>query len=400
MNNRNPMMNNRNPMMNNRNPMMNNRNPMMNNIIPNDEMMVFINGDTLNQDKNIFSSIFRDIFPKKVVKKDEPIKSLVFDENKEYNILENKMETLDDLIKLGKLYNDKSEDNYSFDIKSLYNLVEPMEELNNLIGLEKVKKSITEFIIYNIQRLEDQKTEMYHTVIQGPPGVGKTELGKILCKIYNKLGIINNDKFKIVKRSDLIGKYLGHTAVQTQKVIDECEGGVLFIDEAYSLGNEEGKDSYSKECIDTLNQNLSEKKFICIIAGYKDSLEKCFFSLNEGLNRRFSFRYTIDGYSPLELSHIFIKKAKDINYNIDDKMFKDNKLEKFFKENKDNFKNYGGDMETLLLNCKITHSNRIFGKHPKYRKKINKDDIYNGFKRFLLHRKIDKNDRYKYDMYT
>ena len=80
-------------------------------------------------------------------------------------------------------------------------------------------------------------------------------------KAFNSLtGKKDDFVVKIVKRKDLIGEYLGHTAVKTQKVIDECKGGVLFIDEAYSLGNTDKKDTYSKECIDTINQNLTEKK--------------------------------------------------------------------------------------------------------------------------------------------
>src|SRR5438093_1618571 len=92
---------------------------------------------------------------------------------------------------------------------------------------------------------------------------------KVLIKIKKK------NKFKLVKRTDLVGEYLGHTAHKTQRVIDDADGGVLFIDEAYSLGADDKRDSFSKECIDTLNQNLSENrsKFICIIAGYPDELE-------------------------------------------------------------------------------------------------------------------------------
>lgn len=353
------------------------------------------------------------------------------DLNAKYDQLDKKVETLDDLINLAKQYKpldkkikpninldggDTTENSesfnseivvenkktYSFDMKMLYNILEPMEKLNGMVGWKDIKKSITEFIIYHSQRLEKQQEDMFHTVIQGPPGVGKTELGKILGKIYKGMGIIKSDKFKIVRRSDLVGQYLGHTAAKTQDIIDDCEGGVMFIDEAYSLGNPEGKDIYSKECIDTLNANLSEnkKKFICIIAGYQDSLEKCFFAYNEGLRRRFSFKYTIDGYKPAELCKIFAKKARDNSFEFDEDMLKSNEMEKFFKENKDSFPDYGGDMETLLLNCKITHSNRIFGKHPKYRKKINKEDIKNGLKRFLLHRQLNNDDRYKYSMYN
>ena len=319
-----------------------------------------------------------------------------------YEELNKKIETLEDLIYLGKLYDEKNIKKYSFDLKMLNKILGSMEQLNNMIGLEDVKKSIIEFIIYHSQKLEKQSEDMFHTIIQGPPGVGKTELGKILGKIYKGMGIIKSDTFKIVRRSDLIGKYLGHTAAQTQEIIDECEGGIMFIDEAYALGNEDGRDSYSKECIDTINLNLSENKnkFICIIAGYKDALDKCFFSYNEGLRRRFAFRYTIEGYNPTELAKIFAKKAKEISFEFDEDMLKSEELEKFFENNKDSFPDYGGDMETLLLNCKITHSNRIFGKHPKHRKKISKDDIKNGMQRFLLHRQIKKDNGNILSMYT
>ena len=109
--------------------------------------------------------------------------------------------------------------------------------------------------------------------------LAKTEIAKIMGEIFSNLGILKKKKFKKVTRSDLIAGYLGQTALKTTEVIKESLGGVLFIDEVYQLGNAEGRDSYSKECIDTINQNLTERqgKFICIIAGYKDSVENCFF---------------------------------------------------------------------------------------------------------------------------
>jgi hypothetical protein len=167
---------------------------------------------------------------------------------------------------------------------------------------------------------------MIHTVIEGPPGVGKTTLGYILGEIYSNLDIIeqpknktNQLKFKIVKRSDLVAKYLGQTSHRTQEAINSVLGGVLFIDEAYSLGNNDVDDSYSKECLDTLNQNLSEKKnqFLCIIAGYKDALERNFFAYNEGLKRRFPFTYTIEEYTPNELKNIFIGMLDNSNWGLE-----------------------------------------------------------------------------------
>ena len=344
-------------------------------------------------------NILNTLFPQKKKKTENKINQEEFklDPSIEYLKLDNKIKTLDDLIKLGEQYDSNLEQHYTFDIKMLNNMIEPLKELNNMIGLKEIKRSIIDFVMYHCQRLEKHNQDMFHTIIQGPPGVGKTEIGKILAKIYKSIGIISNDTLKIYKRSDLIGQYLGHTAIKTQEAIDECENGVLFIDEAYSLGNAEGKDSYSKECLDTLNANLTENKknFICIIAGYENSLDKCFFSYNEGLKRRFTFKYTISGYSSNELSKIFIKKLNDIKFDIDESKMNSKEINSFFEKNKENFPNYAGDIETLVLNCKIAHSIRIFGQNDiNLIKKISYDDVKYGLERFLLHRKNKENILY------
>ncbi|NBR98478.1 MAG: AAA family ATPase, partial [Betaproteobacteria bacterium] len=113
-------------------------------------------------------------------------------------------------------------------------------------------------------------------------GTGKTEIAKIIGQIFSKLGILKKGTFRKVTRSDLIAGYLGQTAIKTNDVINDCLGGVLFIDEAYSLGNSEKKDSFSKECIDTLCEALSNHKdnFMVIIAGYENELKECFFNYN------------------------------------------------------------------------------------------------------------------------
>jgi SpoVK/Ycf46/Vps4 family AAA+-type ATPase len=331
----------------------------------------------------------------------------IIDINKKYDILDICINNIDDLINIAKLYNPKKINNYPFDLKKLNNIIKPLTELKNLIGMDNVKNNIVNQILYFLQNFDNN--HMLHTVIQGPPGVGKTYLGTILAKIYYELGVIKgsnnktffnpingekqNFNFKIIKRSDLIGQYLGHTAIKTQKVIDECQGGVLFIDEAYSLGNVDSKDNYSKECIDTLNQNLSENgnKFICIIAGYANKLDKCFFSQNEGLRRRFPFVYNIEKYDYRELTDIFIKKVNDSKWKLDNILFnKKYNLYDFIKKNINHFKYFGGDIETLFFNCKICHSVRIFGKDPKLRKIITFSDIENAFSKFISHKNSSK----------
>ncbi len=307
---------------------------------------------------------------------------------KKYPIIEDdknekKMEKVDGLYE----YNGKY---YGINLETLSKLQKPLEKLDNMIGLSKIKNQIMEMILYYIQEFEKGNSNMLHTIIEGPPGVGKTELGKIFAEIYASLGIIASNKFKLVKRTDLIGEYVGHTAHKTQNAIDEAEGGVLFIDEAYSLGGgSEKSDTFSKECIDVLNQNLSEnkKKLIVIIAGYPEQLETSFFSYNPGLKRRFPFKYSIEGYSAEEMKNIYLKKIKDINWKLD-KSINEKYLIKFFSEKKESFKNYGGDIENFILNCKFVHSKRVFNLHPYNRQNINKEDFENGFERLKLNKKV------------
>lgn len=300
-------------------------------------------------------------------------------------IIEEDINTLDDLIFVAKKYGTLTPFNkFSVDVKILYRLIEPLEKLRDVIGMDDIKTQIVDQIVASLLNFYDTDI-LFHTIIKGPPGVGKTLLSKILGEIYVNIGVLKNNGgkllFKVVTRSDLIGKYLGHTAIKTQEVIDSCEGGVMFIDEVYSLGNSETKDSFAKECIDTLNMNLTEKKnFICIIAGYPKEIEECFFAYNPGLKRRFPFTYEINSYSSSELSKIFISKIKKTKWDI---MFDQSELDLFIQENIKDFNHFGGDIDNLILNCKITHGRRIFGKSTDLIKKLTIEDIKDGFARFI-----------------
>jgi SpoVK/Ycf46/Vps4 family AAA+-type ATPase len=313
------------------------------------------------------------------------------EEDKELIYITKEINSINDLIELGKMYD--STKRYNIDLKILNKLVGPLTDLNNMIGMETVKQDIVDYILFRIQNLDISNQDMMHTVIQGPPGVGKTEVAKIIGKIYLAMGILKNEKFVKARRSDLIAGYLGQTAKATQKIIDSAVGGILFIDEVYSLGNIEKRDSFSKECIDTINENLTEKKtdFICIIAGYKDEIESCFFSYNSGLERRFPVRFTIEEYKPEELFLIFIKKVNDLGWIIDDSVKVD-----FFIENKDSFKYFGGDIEVLFSRCKRAHSRRVFTSKESEKKIINSTDLQRGFQSFKAHRQEkEKSDVWK-----
>ena len=315
--------------------------------------------------------------------------------------------TLDDLIFLGNYYHCQMRKTYNeIDMKVLYEIREPLQELNNMIGLSMIKEEIVNTIIYFLLTKNLSKeinSDMMHSVITGSPGSGKTTFIEILAKIYVGLGVLKKGHIVKTRRSELIGKYLGHTAVQTQKKIEEAHGGILLIDEAYALGNPEGRDSFSKECLDTLNQALSENKtdFICIIAGYKDALDSSFFKYNEGLKRRFPFRYDIDKYTSDELSMILYKKIEEYGHYGTNKIslwhpeFTKMQLQKLIKDNFDNFKNQGGDMESIFLGAKIAQNKRVFLLEKHEKNKLMLSDIKTSINKFLeLHKLKDNFDDY------
>jgi len=301
---------------------------------------------------------------------------------------------LSDLINLIEKYKIEPNIEYNINMVSLHNIKDSLIELNNMIGMNNLKSNIVEQILYFSQNLHiskgnDNSGDFMHTVIYGPPGTGKTEIAKIMGKIYSKIGILTSGIFKKVTRSDLIAGYLGQTAIKTKDVIKECLGGVLFIDEAYSLGNNEKRDSFSKECIDTLCEALSDYKnnLMVIIAGYEEELKECFFTYNQGLDSRFTWRFKTDDYKAEELYKIFIKKVKDIGWDLDD----DNKIDhKWFESKMDYFKYYGRDIETLLSKTKIAHSKRVFCKPESFKQKINKDDLNKGFEKYINNDEVKK----------
>ena len=277
---------------------------------------------------------------------------------------------------------------YNINIQTLHNIKPSLLELNNMIGMKQLKTNVVDQIIYYIQQFHKTGgNDFMHTVIYGPPGTGKTEIAKIIGKIFSKLGILKKGTFRKVTRTDLIAGFLGQTALKTRDAINNSLGGVLFIDEAYALGNNEQRDTFAKECIDTLCEALSDNKedLMVIIAGYEDELKTCFFDYNQGLNSRFTWRYKTDDYSYKELYKIFIKKVTDANWSISQKHpIKD----KWFEPKMDYFKYYGRDMETLFSKTKICHSRRVFCKDNDTKTIITQTDLDKGFELYLNNNEV------------
>lgn len=304
-------------------------------------------------------------------------------ENNTINIvIDKKVEYLQDLIDIINTYPLKNNINYNINLTILNKIKPELIKLNNMIGLCDLKKNIVYQILYYLQNLHSfdrDKSDFMHTILCGPPGTGKTEVAKIIGNIFSQMGILKENKFKKVTRADFIAGFLGQTALKTKKLIEESLDGVLFIDEAYALGNSEKKDSFAKEALDTLCEALSNYKdrLMVIIAGYEDELNKCFFSYNDGLESRFIWKYKTDHYNGEELMQIFTKKVLEIDWKLD---INDKELLDWFNKNKNKFKSAGRSIETLLTKSKILHSVRIFGLPNKFKKCITLEDLNKGLK--------------------
>lgn len=195
-------------------------------------------------------------------------------------------------------------------------------ELNNLIGLESVKKEVDALTNYiHIQRTREEKglatsPISYHCVFTGNPGTGKTTVARILAKIYKSLGVVTKGHLVETDRSGLVAEYVGQTAVKTNKIIDSALDGVLFIDEAYSLVSSSEND-YGKEAIATLLKRMEDdrNRLVVILAGYTKEM-KDFIDSNPGLQSRFNRYIEFPDYNADELYQIFCKQLKKFEYTI------------------------------------------------------------------------------------
>lgn len=191
------------------------------------------------------------------------------------------------------------------------NLQNTLQELDSLVGLENVKQqvhSLIKFIQVQQQREKHQlKTTpiSYHCVFSGSPGTGKTTVARILAQIYKDLGVLKKGHLIETDRAGLVGEYVGQTAVKTNKVINSAVGGVLFIDEAYSLYSESAED-YGREAIATLLKRMEDERdnLVVVMAGYTEEMKQ-FIDINPGLRSRFNRYIDFTDYSPDELYQIF-----------------------------------------------------------------------------------------------
>lgn len=202
-------------------------------------------------------------------------------------------------------------------------LAELIEELNSLVGLEKVKSQVSNLISFQkIQKLRKENglstsKNTLHLAFTGNPGTGKTSVARIVGRIYKQIGLLSKGHFMEVSRTDLIAGYQGQTALKVKGVIEKAKGGVLFIDEAYSITENEHTDSYGRECLTELTKALEDYRedLVVIVAGYTEPM-RVFFDSNPGLKSRFNNFIEFDDYDSDELFNILQSLCQQNDYQM------------------------------------------------------------------------------------
>ena len=248
-------------------------------------------------------------------------------------------------------------------------LEEAMKPLDELIGLDVVKKDVESLVnLVKVRKLRQERgmktpDMSFHLVFSGNPGTGKTTVARIVGRVYSALGILSKGHMVEVDRSGLVAGYVGQTAIKTKEVVDKALGGVLFIDEAYTLAPENADKDFGQEAIDTILKAMEDHRddFVVIVAGYATLMPR-FIDSNPGLKSRFNKYLYFEDYNGDQLFEIFQGRVKRNDYRLDEAAeaaVKDH-LQELYEDRDDSFGN-ARDVRNLFEKIVAAQADRVAG---------------------------------------